>query len=143
MAGERVTWGLLSTAAINGKLLTGARTSDRVVVVAVASRDRARAEDFARREGLERAHGSYEALLEDPGVEAVYIPLPNALHVDWAVRALEAGKHVLVEKPFSRHPEAVERAFDAAERAGLVLSEAFMWRHTPQTATLVDLVRGG
>jgi xylose dehydrogenase (NAD/NADP) len=138
-----VTWGVLSTAGINAKLLAGARRSDRVEVVAVASRDAARAAEYARVNGIDRAHGSYEALLADPGVEAVYIPLPNALHVEWAVRALEAGKHVLVEKPFDRRPEEVARAFDVAEREGRVLSEAFMWRHTPQTARLLELIRQG
>jgi xylose dehydrogenase (NAD/NADP) len=79
-------------------------------------------------------------VLADPDVEAVYIALPNALHVEWSVRALEAGKHVLCEKPLSRHPEEVERAFDAAERAGRVLAEAFMWRHHPQARRLVELL---
>jgi D-xylose 1-dehydrogenase (NADP+, D-xylono-1,5-lactone-forming) len=76
-------------------------------------------------------------------VEAVYISLPNSLHVEWSIRALEAGKHVLCEKPLSRHPEEVERAFDAADRAGRLLMEAFMYRHNPQTAKLLELVRGG
>jgi D-xylose 1-dehydrogenase (NADP+, D-xylono-1,5-lactone-forming) len=138
-----VAWGLISTARINDLVLAGARGSDRVDVVAVASRDRARAEAYARERGIGRAHGSYEALLADRDVEAVYISLPNAMHVEWSVRALEAGKHVLIEKPLTRHPEEAERAFDAAERAGRVLSEAFMWRHNPQTARLVELVREG
>jgi D-xylose 1-dehydrogenase (NADP+, D-xylono-1,5-lactone-forming) len=130
---------LLSTAGINRKLIAGARDVDEVELVAVGSRDRARAEAQAAEFGIERAHGSYEAVLEDPEVEAVYIPLPNSLHVDWSVRALEAGKHVLCEKPLSRHPEEVERAFDAAEHAGRLLTEAFMWRHHPQARRLVEL----
>ena len=137
------TWGILSTARINRLVLAGAAASDRVDVVAVASRDQARAEAYAREHAIERAHGSYEALLADPGVDAVYIPLPNSLHVDWSARALEAGKHVLCEKPFHRRPEAVERAFDAADDAGRILSEAFMYRHNPQTAKLVELVESG
>jgi D-xylose 1-dehydrogenase (NADP+, D-xylono-1,5-lactone-forming) len=124
--------GLLSTANINVKLMEGARRADEVDVVAIASRDQARAEEHAAALGIPRALGSYEALLEDPDVEAVYIPLPNSLHVEWSIRALEAGKHVLCEKPLSRSVEQVERAFDAAERAGRVLAEAFMWRHHPQ-----------
>jgi predicted dehydrogenase len=109
-------------------------------VTAVASRDSGRAKAYAREHGLDRAHGSYEALLEDPDIEAVYISLPNALHIPWTLRALEAGKHVLCEKPLSRRAEDVERAFDLAESLGLVLSEAFMYRHHPQTAKLAELV---
>jgi D-xylose 1-dehydrogenase (NADP+, D-xylono-1,5-lactone-forming) len=136
-------WGIISTAHINRLVLEGARESDRVDVVAVASRDRERAEAYARENQIERAHGSYESLLADPDVEAVYISLPNSLHVEWSVRALEAGKHVLCEKPLDRRPAEVERAFDAAERAGRLLMEAFMYRHSPQTARLTELVHGG
>ena len=136
-------WGLLSTANINRKLLAGARGTDEATVVAVASRDRGRAEEFAREHGIERALGSYEALLEDPEVDAVYIPLPNSMHVPWSVRALEAGKHVLCEKPLTRRPAEVEEAFAAAERAGRVLEEAFMWRHHPQTLRLRELLDEG
>jgi D-xylose 1-dehydrogenase (NADP+, D-xylono-1,5-lactone-forming) len=138
-----IAWGILSTARINELVLAGARASDRIDVVAVASRDQARAEVYAREHGIPSAHGSYEALLADPEVEAVYISLPNSLHVEWTLRALAAGKHVLVEKPFSRRAEEVEQAFDAADTAGLVLSEGFMWRHHPQTRRLVELVEEG
>jgi D-xylose 1-dehydrogenase (NADP+, D-xylono-1,5-lactone-forming) len=138
-----VAWGLLSTARINRLVLAGARESGQVDVVAVASRDRARAEAYAREHGIERAHGSYEALIEDPEVDAVYVSLPNSLHVEWTLQALAAGKHVLCEKPMSRRADAVEDAFELAERQGLVLSEGFMWRHHPQTATLVQLVAAG
>jgi len=138
-----VTWGLLSTALINEAILAGAAESEAVEVVAVASRDEARAQSYAREHGIERAYGSYEGLLADAGVEAVYISLPNGLHGQWALRALEAGKHVLVEKPFSRRPDEVERAFAAAEAAKLVLSEGFMWRHHPQTARVIELVESG
>src|SRR5436190_3299847 len=135
--------GILPTARINRAVLTGARLSDRVEVVAVASRDAARAEAYAREHEIERAHGSYEALLEDPAVDAVYISLPNSLHVLWSIRALEAGKHVLCEKPLDRRPEEVERAFAAAERTGRILTEAFMFRHHPQTKRLAEVVAGG
>ncbi len=136
-------WGIISTAHINRLVLAGARESDRVEMVGVASRDQARAEAYAREHGIERAYGSYEALLEDPDIEAVYISLPNSLHVEWSVRSLEAGKHVLCEKPLDRRPEEVERAFDAAERSGRILMEAFMYRHNPQTARLTKLVAEG
>jgi xylose dehydrogenase (NAD/NADP) len=140
---EPVRWGLLSTARINRAILEGARLTDRAEVIAVASREQGRAEDYARQHGLERAHGSYEALLADPDLEAIYISLPNSLHTEWSIRALEAGKHVLCEKPFDRRPEGVERAFDAAEAAGLLLMEAFMYRHHPQTKKLREVVASG
>ena len=136
-------WGIISTAHINRLVLAGARESDRVDVVAVASRDRGRAEAYARENGIERGYGSYEELLTDPEIDAVYISLPNSLHVEWSIRALEAGKHVLCEKPFDRRPEEVERAFDAADRAGRILMEAFMYRHNPQTAKVRELVAEG
>lgn len=138
-----VKWGILSTADINRKLLAGAAESDDVEVVAVGSRDLGRAQEFARTWGIERAYATYDELLADPDVEAVYIPLPNTMHSEWSIRSLEAGKHVLCEKPFSRHIADVERAFDAAEETGLHLSEAFMYRHHPQTARLAELVASG
>ena len=140
---EPVRWGLLSTAHINRLLIPPAKVSPKLDIIAVASRGVARAEAYAREWGIPRAHGTYDALLDDPDVEAIYNPLPNSLHVEWSIRALEAGKHVLVEKPFDKRPERVEEAFDVAERAGLVLSEAFMYRHNPQTKRLTELVDGG
>jgi len=136
-------WGLLSTADINRAILQGARGTDEATVVAVASRESSRAEQYAREHGIERAHGSYEALLEDPDVDAIYNPLPNSMHVPWSVRALEAGKHVLCEKPMTRRAAEVEEAFAAAERAGRMLEEAFMWRHHPQTRRLRELLDEG
>jgi predicted dehydrogenase len=140
---DPVRWGILSTARINGALLGGAREAANAEVVAVASRDEARAAAYAAGNGIVTVHGSYEALLADPDVEAVYVPLPNSLHVPWAVRALEAGKHVLCEKPLSRRAADAEAAFDAAERAGRLLMEAFMWRYHPQTDLLARLAREG
>ena len=121
-----VRFGFLSTARINRRLLAAAAKSERAEVVAVASRDADRAEAYAVEHGIQRSHGSYEALVEDPDVDAVYISLPNSLHVEWSVRALAAGKHVLCEKPLTRSPKDAEEAFDAAERAGRILMEAFM-----------------
>jgi xylose dehydrogenase (NAD/NADP) len=143
MGVDAVKWGFLSTANINAKLLAGAAQSDRVEVVAVASRTADRAEAYAREHGIERAHGTYDGLLADPDVEVIYISLPNSMHVEWSVRCLEAGKHVLCEKPLSRHPDDVERAFDTAEREGRLLTEAFMYRHNPQTKRLKELADGG
>ena len=138
-----VTWGILSTADINKKLLPGAQESDQVEVLAVGSRDLERAREFGATWGIPRAYGSYEEFLADPDIEAVYIPLPNTMHCEWSIRALEAEKHVLCEKPLSRHPADVEAAFDAAERTGRLLSEAFMYRHNPQTKKLKELVDSG
>jgi len=135
--------GLLSTANINRAILAGAARTGRVDVVAVASRDAGRADAYAAEHGIATAHGSYEALLADPDVEAVYISLPNGIHHEWTMYALAAGKHVLCEKPYTRHPHEAEEAFDAADAAGLVLAEAFMYRHHPQTARVARLVADG
>lgn len=135
-----VRLGLISTAAINGAII-GARGDDASFRVdAVGSRDAERARAYAAQHGIERAHASYEALLADPELDAVYIALPNALHHEWTMRALAAGKHVICEKPYTRRPEEVDEAWDEAERRGLVLTEAYMWRHSRQTQLLRDLL---
>ena len=133
-------WGILSTADITAKLLDSGSDQE---FVAVASRDEARAGAYADAHGIPRAYGSYEALLADPEIDAVYIPLPNSMHVEWSITALQAGKHVLCEKPLSRHPEDVDRAFDVAQETGRVLAEAFMWRHNPQVARMRELIDAG
>ena len=133
-------WGVLSTATITNKLLESGHDQE---FVAVGSRDLARAEAFAADKGLARAHGSYEDLLADPDVDAIYNPLPNSLHLEWSIRALEAGKHVLCEKPMSRYPDDVVRAFDVAEHQSLILAEAFMWRHHPQLARAREMLATG
>ena len=143
MSQAPVKWGIVSTADINRKVIPGAKESPKVDLVGVASRTQERADDYAREWDIPRAFGSYDALLKDPEIEAVYISLPNTLHCDWSIRALERGKHVLCEKPLSRHPGEVETAFASAERADRFLMEAFMYRHNPQTAKLVELVEGG
>ena len=130
--------GLLSTADIHRAHL--AAVAETSPIVAVASRTAARGEAFAREHGIERVHGSYEELLADPELDAVLIALPNALHHEWTMRALAAGKHVLCEKPYTRHPHEAEAAWDDARRRGLVLMEAFMWRHAPQTALMLELL---
>ncbi len=112
-------------------------------VVAVASRSAERAEVYAREHGIARAHGSPAALLADDGVDAVYVPMPNALHAPWTRAALEAGKHVLCEKPLSPRSADVEACVALAREAGLVFTEAFMWRHHPQVRRLVGLLGEG
>jgi predicted dehydrogenase len=134
--------GLLSTARINDAVIEGAAATSGIDIVAVSSRTPERAEAYAREKGLAHAYGSYEELLASD-VEAVYIALPNALHVEWAQRALAAGKHVLVEKPLTRKPEEVDPLFAAADAAGLVVMEAYAWRHAPQGKRIAELVRDG
>ncbi len=137
---SRIRWGIVGTGDINRRLMPGARQSDELEVVAVASRSQERAEAFAAEMGIPRALGSYEALLADPDVDAVYVCLPNSMHHAWTMHALAAGKHVLAEKPYSTKPAEVTEAFDAADRARLVLSEGFMWRHIPQTQRLREIL---
>jgi len=107
-----VRWGIISTARINHKFIAGARQSSALEILAVASRQRYSAERYAADNGIERAYGGYDALLADPDIDAVYISLPNSMHVEWTVKALEAGKHVLCEKPMGRRAADVQMAFD-------------------------------
>ena len=138
-----VRWGIISTARINDKFIAGARQSSALEILAVASRQRDSAERYAADNGIERAYGGYDALLADPDIDAVYISLPNSMHVEWTVKALEAGKHVLCEKPMGRRAADVQMAFDVAAREGRLLMEAFMYRHNPQTRRLVELLEAG
>ena len=140
---DAVKWGIISTANINRKVIPGAHASPKTELVGVASRDAAQATAYAQEWEIPRAYGTYEELLADPEIEAVYISLPNSLHCEWSIKSLEAGKHVLCEKPLTRHVDDVEAAFDTAERTGLLLSEAFMYRHNPQTKKLSELVASG
>jgi xylose dehydrogenase (NAD/NADP) len=143
MTYEPVKWGIISTADINRLVIPPAQSSTKVDLVGVASRTQERADAYAAKWGIPRAYGSYEALLADPEIEAVYISLPNSLHCEWSIRSVEAGKHVLCEKPMDSRPEKVAEAFEAAERAGRFLTEAFMWRHNPQTRRLRQLLDEG
>jgi predicted dehydrogenase len=141
---RRLRWGVLSTADIaRKKVIPGMRRGRRNEVVAIASRDERSARRVATELGIPRAHGSYEALLADPAVEAVYIPLPNHLHADWTIAAAEAGKHVLCEKPLALTAAEAERMIAACDRAGVLLMEAFMYRHHPSWRATVGLVRDG
>jgi D-xylose 1-dehydrogenase (NADP+, D-xylono-1,5-lactone-forming) len=136
-------WGLLSTARINRAVIPPLRASSRNRLVAVASRTMDRAVAYAREWGIERAYGSYEAMLADPEIDVVYLPLPNGLHTMWAIRAVEAGKHVLCEKPIALSVADLDAIADAAVRHRRIVAEAFMYRHHPQTALVQRLVRDG
>jgi predicted dehydrogenase len=135
--------GVLSTARINHEILPAARACEQLELVAIASRELARAQRYAAEHEIERAYGSYDQLLNDAELDAVYIPLPNGLHVEWSERALAAGKHVLCEKPLARTRAEAERAFTTAERAGRVLAEGLMYRHHPQTIEIKSLLAAG
>ena len=139
----QVRWGILSAAKIAREwVCPGIHTSDRGVVAAVASRTPGKAEALAAPYGA-RTHSSYEALLDDPGIDAIYIPLPNDAHVEWTLKALDAGKHVLTEKPIALDAADIDRLIAARDRAGKLAAEAFMVTHHPQWLRTRELVRSG
>ena len=141
---SNLRWGVLSTADIaRKKVIPGLRRSTRSELVAIASRDGAQARAVAQELGIPRAHGSYQALLDDPDVDAVYIPLPNHLHAEWSIAAARAGKHILCEKPLATTAADAERMVEAADAFGVHLMEAFMYRHHPSWRAAIDLVRAG
>jgi len=133
-----VRLGIIGTGGILARFLPGAQRSRAIDVAAVASRDCERARAYAADHGIRKAHDSYDALLADPDLDAVYIPLPNAMHHPWTMRSLSAGKHVICEKPYSTVAAEVEAAQDLADASGLVLTEGFMWRHGPHALRLVE-----
>src|SRR5512144_1472362 len=138
-----IRWGMLSTASI-GRVAAGAmRGSGEAEVVAVAGRDADRAAAYAAELGVPHSYGSYEALLADDAVHAVYVPLPIALHPAWTIRALQAGKHVLCEKPSATTAADAAACFDAADAAGRLCIEGLMWRHHPQTLLARKLLADG
>lgn len=137
-------WGILSTASIaRTKVIPGIQKAARSRIVAIASRDEGLAREAAAAAGIARAYGSYEALLADPQVDAVYIPLPNHLHAEWSIAAMRAGKHVLCEKPLAVTSADAERMVAAAEVAGVLLMEAFMYRLHPSWVAVCGLVASG
>ncbi len=136
-------WGLLSTARINRALFAPLRGAKRSELRGVASRDLKKAAEYVCEHHIPRAYGSYQEMLDDPQIDVVYNPLPNHLHAEWTIRALEAGKHVLVEKPFALTAAEVDAVAEATRRTGRVAAEAFMYRHHPQTRKVQELVREG
>ncbi|HHY55885.1 MAG TPA: Gfo/Idh/MocA family oxidoreductase [Chloroflexi bacterium] len=140
---NRLRWGLLSTANINKALLGPLRQSPRSELAAVASRDAGRAAAYAAEHQIPRAHGSYEALLADPDIDVIYLSLPNGLHAEWAIKAMQAGKHVLCEKPLVVSMAEFDAVESAARASGVTIFEAFMYLHHPQTRQALDLVRSG
>jgi predicted dehydrogenase len=143
MTASHLRWGFLSTADINKALLNPLRTSKRNQLLAVASRSREKAVEYARKNKVGRAYGSYEELLADPDIDVVYNALPNHMHAEWTVKAVQAGKHVLCEKPLALGLAEVNAIIAAAEKYGKVVAEAFMYRTHPQTLKAQDLVASG
>ena len=141
---RKIKWGVLGTANIaRGCTIPGMRLAENCELYAIAGRSLEKAEQFRAEFGFERAYGSYDALLEDPAVEAVYIPLPNTLHCEWAIRAARAGKHVLCEKPLAPSAEKAAEMQAAARESGVLLMEAFAYLHSPLTAAIKsELDRG-
>jgi predicted dehydrogenase len=138
-----VRWGVLSTANINRKVVPATQAADRCEVVAIGSRDPSKAEAAAFEFGIARAYGSYEEVLADPEVDAVYNPLPNDLHERWTIAAAEAGKHVLCEKPLAMNAAEAERMIAACGAAGVLLMEAFMYRLHPTWEAVREAVASG
>ncbi|MFZ5909979.1 MAG: Gfo/Idh/MocA family protein [Chloroflexota bacterium] len=140
---QPLRWGLLSTARINRALIPALRGSRRNLLSAVASRSQETADAYAKEWRIPRALGSYEALLDDPDIDVIYNPLPNHLHAEWTIKALQAGKHVLCEKPLALGASDVDKMAAAAKETGRALAEAFMYRHHPQTLKVQELVGKG
>lgn len=141
---QKVKWGVLGTANIaRGCTIPGMKLAQNCELWAIAGRTLEKAEAFQKEFGFEKAYGSYEELLEDPEVQAVYIPLPNHLHCRWVIAALEKGKHVLCEKPIGLNADEVKTMFDKAEKNGVLLMEAYAYLHTPYIASLKNEIHSG
>lgn len=138
-----VRWGILSTARINRRVALGIRASPMTELAGVASRELSRAEGAVKELGAKRAFGSYEEMLASDEIDAVYISLPNSLHAEWSIKAAEAGKHVLCEKPLASNSKEAKQVVDVCEREGILLMEAFMYRHHPQHAKVREITSSG
>ncbi len=141
---HKVNWGILGCAGIAERaFIPAVRQSRNGALAAIASRDRARAEDWARRFGFERAHRTYQELVDDRAIDAIYNPLPNDLHAQWSIRAMRAGKHVLCEKPMALNAPEVRAMIQAAETHGVRLMEGFMYKFHPQIGKTLELIHNG
>jgi len=140
---KTLNWGLLSTARINRALIPPLQVSKRNHLLAMGSRSQETADAYAKEQRIPRAFGSYEALLSDPEIDVIYNPLPNHLHAEWTIKAVEAGKHVLCEKPLALSVDEVDAIQHAARKHGRVVAEAFMYRHHSQTLKVQEIVKSG
>lgn len=143
MATRTLHWGLLSTAAINRALIPPLRAAKRSSLAGIASREIGKATAYAREWDISKAYGSYEEILADPEIDIIYNPLPNSLHAEWTIKACQAGKHVLCEKPLAVSLEEVDAITEAARQAGVSVTEAFMYRHHAQTRQVKAIVDSG
>jgi xylose dehydrogenase (NAD/NADP) len=141
---KKINWGIIGTANIAKKsVIPGIQQSETGVVAAIASRGIEKAEKAAQELGIERAYGSYEELLQDQDIDAVYIPLPNHLHKEWTLKAAEAGKHVLCEKPLALNAEEAKEMVEKCQSAGVKLAEAFMYRYHPRYERVKEIIQSG
>jgi predicted dehydrogenase len=140
---DKLRWGFLGTARIAGRLARAVRASGNGGLVAVASRNLARARQWAAEYDVPIAYASYSSLIESDKVDAIYNPLPNSMHLEWTVRAARAGKHILCEKPLAMNAAEVAQMIEAAKRYGVLLMEAFMYRFHPQYHQLEELLAQG
>jgi predicted dehydrogenase len=141
---DRVRIGILGAAKIAASaLVKPARSVDEVEVTALAARDPQRARDYAAKHGIARTHGSYDELIADPEIDAIYNPLPNGLHAEWTLKAIAAGKHVLCEKPFTSNADEAQAVADAAADAGVVVTEAFHYRYHPLAERMRSIAHSG
>lgn len=136
-------WGLLGTAHINRAVIAPIRSSKRSQLVAVASRSPEKASQYASQWGIPRYFSSYEALLADPEIDVIYNSLPNSLHAEWSIKAMQMGKHVLCEKPLTASLQEVDAIIKATDQTGMVITEAYMYRHHPQTLLVKQMVDDG
>lgn len=143
MPTSRLRWGFLSTAHITKSLLEPLRSSKRNQLLAVASRSQDKADEYAHKHKIKHAYGSYEDLLADPNIDVIYNPLPNHLHAEWTIKAVQAGKHVLCEKPLALSLDEVDAISAGAEKYGKVVAEAFMYRTHPQMVKVQEIVASG
>lgn len=140
---KKLRWGLLSTARINRQLIEAIHLSDRSELAAVGSRSQDKADAYAKTWKIPRSYGSYEALFADTDIDVIYNSLPNQMHGEWSAKAMQAGKHVLCEKPFASSAADLDQMISTSRDTGMVLAEAFMYLHHPQTAMLLELIRSG
>lgn len=140
---SKLRWGLLGTARINKALIRPVRSSKNSVLAAVASRSHEKALEYAKEWGIPQYYSNYEELLEDPSIDIIYISLPNSLHAEWTIKAMQHGKHVLCEKPLTTSSNDIDKVIKIAQETGMIIAEAFMYRHHPQTMLVKELIDKG